>query len=265
MAKRVTMAALLTALLYCRDPLPVASVRMKPSSMALDHGECRSVSLRFEMLRPLDKKRGKAIVFVHLLDRPHNVVRTFDHPFPGPWISGTSVDDHFDLCLSALPPPLRAGRYVVAVGIYESEWGYRWPLATAGPQVAPREYTVGFAAVSQPSGGSRFRLLGNWNPPEPTGDALVVTRRSANGPVAIRVFGLNPVRLRVVFLERDPSAPGLVVRSTCESEPRLFGAGSHLLVLPGCTGDEIRLEPGGGKLMIELLAVDRAASPLSEE
>ena len=263
MAKRVIVAALLTALLYCREPLPVASVQMKPSSMVLDHGECRSVSLRFQMLRPLEKKRGNAIVFVHLLDRPHSVVRTFDHPFPGPWIPGRSADDHLDLCLSALPPPLRPGRYIVAVGIYESEWGYRWPLATAGLQVAPREYTVGFVTVSQSSGSSRFRLLGDWNPPEPTGDALVVTRRSASGPVRIRVLGLNRVRLRVVFRVRDPSAPALVVRSTCESEPRLVGAGSHLLVLPGCTDDEIRLEPGSGNLMIELLAVDRATSPLA--
>ena len=132
--------------LGCTDSTPAARVTVSPQSFVLSPGECRDVRLSWHMLRALDRKRGRLIVFAHILDRPHHVITTFDHPFPSEWRPGTREDYVVQTCQPGAPP-LKPGKYMLSLGLYEDDWGYRWPLQTGGREVALREYEVGKIAI----------------------------------------------------------------------------------------------------------------------
>src|ERR1700730_8713264 len=84
----------------CRDKSPVARVTILPPAIKITQGQCTTPTLRWNMLRALDRQRGHPVVFVHLLQQPHDVVRTYDHPFSGTWKPGASIDDALELCQS---------------------------------------------------------------------------------------------------------------------------------------------------------------------
>jgi hypothetical protein len=128
-AQRIVLALLLVS--ACRkEEQPAAHVSIQPANIVVRHGHCATVTLQWEMLRPLDRLRGQPFVFVHLLERAHKVKVTFDHPLPAQASAVTQYP--FDICLSAIAPPVEPGRYILGAGLFDSEWGYRWPLATPG-------------------------------------------------------------------------------------------------------------------------------------
>ena len=124
-----TVLALACVLVSCMPSSdPVAIVQVSPTSFTLRYSEVRLVDLEFRILAPIGEEHQPR-VFVHLIDEPGNVLRTFDHPFPGDWEVDARVHHRLRIHQSALGPPLRAGRYSLSVGLYEVD-GRRWPLDT---------------------------------------------------------------------------------------------------------------------------------------
>jgi hypothetical protein len=239
----------------CGEPPSVARLRVKPPAVSLPHGVCRPVTFHWEMLRPLDKLRGHPVLFVHLLEGPHHVVRTFDQPLDVPWRPGSSHDQLVDLCQSAIAPSLAASRYQLSVGLYESDWGYRWPLDTGGTMIAPREYEVASVVVPAASVSRSFRFEGSWNPPEETGDRQVVVRRSMKGHASIRVLDDRAVKLHLHVGQAVSGAP--LLRSSCASgQQYTLKFGDQRIALPGCANHEISIDANGAAVNLELLALD---------
>src|SRR5712691_4594620 len=116
-AVRCLVVLIIAALLSfaCRDRSPVARVRVRERVVLLRNGFCSPITLDWDLLRPLDKQRGRAIVFLHLLDRPNHVPRTFDHPLRMAWTAPSRRTYRIDLCQSMLAPALPEGHYTLSM------------------------------------------------------------------------------------------------------------------------------------------------------
>lgn len=201
---------------------PIASVRVTPTTLVLRHGQCAPLKFDWKPVLPLEKRDGTPRVFVHLLDGPHQLVRTFDHPLPFQWTPGRAESYEIDLCHSAIAPPLAAGAHVLKIGIYDDMIGYRWPLSVSGVETGNRSYQV--AGVSVPaSGGSvpRFAFDGGWQPPETAGDKQIVARRPFRSGATLALTGISePGILKLIV--RPSAQSGALTIESCGSPPMTF-------------------------------------------
>ena len=127
---------------------PVGSLEVSPSAIELAWPQFVDVRVRLRAERALPEGARRPIVFLHLLDEPGSVVRTFDHGLPGEW----AVGHEFDYSV----------RVLLSVGLYAPDHG-RFALRTDADEVAKLEYLVAPVAVpatdtSAPRAGARRAL-----------------------------------------------------------------------------------------------------------
>jgi hypothetical protein len=214
------LAALLgTALILassCRPSAPVASLRVSPATVRLGHPE--SAPLHFAWLPAIgpDNMKGALTVFVHLLDERRAVRRTFDHPFPQPWVAGKPVSYDLELYQSALAPGLPPGSYAVTAGLYDPSSGSRWAVDAGGAELGRREYRVGTVEVPPPDPAAvpRFEFAGEWGPVEPDPSVQILARRRLHGPATL-VFAGRPALAGTVRLALTVHGASLAVESDC--------------------------------------------------
>lgn len=239
-----------------REETPVARLSAEPSRLELGYSEVRELHLSWHLLEPLesggDAVAGEAAgapeprVFLHVIDTPGEVLRTYDHEFPAAWQPGEDVEYTVRIHQSALGPPLAAGHYTLTAGLYAAD-GRRWPLAVEGEKIDRREYGVAEIDVSPPSASPVFRFSDTWRPIESGIDRQVLGRRWLAGRGSIWITRAEEVRtvwmelmiptpepgLSRMILQEGAGEPALVVTSACgEVEIVLTGAGRHELEVP---------------------------------
>jgi hypothetical protein len=253
----VLLAGALAGAAGCRRQAPpVAELTVSPSSLQLAYAEFTDIELAFT------PKVGRAAlglsptVFVHLLDGPGNVLRTFDHPLPASWKPGQPVRYPLRLVQSALGEPLPEGGYTLSLGIYDADDRRRFPLEARGEEIDRAEYAVAAVRVPPPTGSlPRFEFSSSWLPAQAGADQqLVASRWLGEAEGSLRVTGLAPgSRLHLVLrlpsgsepgmhFERLPDVEGpvLQVRSNCSpEESMLTGPGAHTveLTVPASSGE----------------------------
>jgi hypothetical protein len=248
-SRRAALAAIaVLATGACRsERSPVAALEAQPQTVRLPFPEYAEVEIALEPSAPLPEGAGEPLVFLHLLDEPGSVLRTFDHAFPGPWTVGRETRYRVKVHQSAFAEPLDPGTYTLTAGLYDRDLG-RYALATRGEEVARLEYRVGqvvVPALDERTPHARFSE--NWLPAEPGADRQILARRTlrAGGPGTIQIGPLvGPGRLHLaleippggadVRLELDDgeSEPKVRVASSCGGEQaELSGAGGHDLEL----------------------------------
>jgi hypothetical protein len=255
--RHLLAVALLTIFtVACRDKTPAAHVRMMEKNVKLPFGRCTPVTLEWDMRRPLDRASGKPVVFLHLLLPPHDVVRTFDHPFPAEWRAGSKHTYKHDLCQSIDAPRINPGSYIISAGLYDGGDGERWPLTTDGREVGKMEYAIGDAeALDEGDVVRAIEFDGGWGPLESAGDRQVVARRlfHKGGPSAsIRMKSKVSDTVRVVLGVSDGNAT--VTNSCAPGDTRTVTPGFHTLDLSACDGGEIRVDRGGAKVSLDGVA-----------
>lgn len=228
------------------DAPVVASVDVGATEIELPFGRFVELDLTWRVREPLTRREGPLFVFVHLLDAPGSVVRTYDFAWPGSWREGERLETRVILHQSAMGPPLEPGTYALTLGIYDGV-GRRWPLDTGGELVDGHEYQVASVRVpAEAAARPMFQFSSEWLESEPGRDRQVLARRWLGAAGLVRVSDLEEagelwLRLMLasaddrqeLVLAEDASQPGALVRSGCGGvEVRLAGAGSHDVVLP---------------------------------
>ena len=244
----------------CREDEPVARLEVAPTALRLPYGGFGRLQLRWEVLSPLEGASGRPLVFLHLLDRPGSVVRTFDHPLPSGWREGESVEYEVLLAQSMLAPPLPPGSYLLTAGLYDGA-GRRWPLETGGKEVDDGEYQVGEVEMPAADGEEpMFTFSPSWQSTEPVADRQVLARRWLAGEGTIGIEGLSgPSTLLLTLRMAEPDerqerrvpeggASSVRVASPCAAmEVSVSGPGVHEVLLPlrppAGEGCEIALRP----------------------
>lgn len=247
--RAVLAVALATVTWSCdRAEPPVAELSVAPTSLELGYPEVRRLELRFEATAELSGQTGQPLVFVHVLDEPGSVLRTFDHPLPGPWRTGEIYEYEVELFQSALTPPLPPGRYPLSVGLYDTS-GRRWALSTTAEEVDRYEYAAAQVEVpDEPGDAPMFYFSPSWRPIEGGADLQILARRWLDGSGTIR---LDPPAAGVVWMllripepgenqelvVDDGPVPSVVVSSPCsEAEVSISGSGMHEVELPLAAG-----------------------------
>ena len=187
------------------------------------------------------------------------VVRTFDHPLPAPWEPGATQRYTIDIAQSAMVTPLAPGSYGLSVGLYDVDWGYRWPILTDGAEIATREYRVATVEVpTDDSDGPSFEFGSGWLPAEPRGDRQVPMRRRLASEAAVRVRGLNgpgTLLFRLTVHDESGQQPVVAVKNDCDgTQRRLIGSGTHAI--------EIDVAPGNAA--VDCVVNFRPRGPLSD-
>ena len=194
-----TLIGLAASAVACsRDRPPVAVLRVEPSSIRLPYGEYAPVRFRWVPLRPLENKRGRIRVFVHLIDRPNHVLRTFDYEPPDVWVPGVERIDDLRIFQSILGAPLPPGLFTVTAGIYDIDYGYRWRLVAEGQAVSRREYDVARVRVPARRSGATIEFSGDWSEVEKGADSQILGRRRLRGSATIHAAFPTPGTLWVV-------------------------------------------------------------------
>ncbi|MEO8430125.1 MAG: hypothetical protein ABI592_01360 [Acidobacteriota bacterium] len=241
LAAGVLAVSLALAISGCRrDEPPAARLVASSTSIRLGYPESVPLTLSWTALEPLRKPGMRPTVFVHLIDRPNHVLRTFDHDLPGEWKVGVTRKVEIDLFQSALGPPLPAGSYTLTAGLYDPALGYRWALATQGPDVTGhREYRVAsLSALPGRSGDALFRFVGGWAGTERGADKQILHRRWLTGSGTL-VVEPSPQARRIRIGTRIVSEEGAVrggMTATCETTAREMAAGAgsfEAVPLPG--------------------------------
>jgi hypothetical protein len=235
------------ALAGCRGAArPVAALRIEPAELTLPYPGFVNVHLTFV---PKVERRAlgeQPIVFVHLLDEPGSVVRTFDHPLPSDWQEGRELAYDVRLYQSALAEPLSARTYMLSIGLLGAK-GARCALDTSGKEVDRGEYAVAQVAVPTPGAGlPRFRFSDAWLPAEAGGNRQILARRwlsaAAGTLVAGDLAGPGTLWLELLVpgdgprgrleLDAGASEPAVRLTSTCAPENSLLtGSGTHRVEL----------------------------------
>lgn len=257
--------SLAAGLLACGGPEaePVATLAVGSDTLELPYPEWRSLRLTWTPAMSLGSQVTPR-VFLHLLDADHQLVRTFDHPFPDTWATGSEVAYDVRLYQSALGPPLEPGIYTLTAGLH-AETGARFPIAIEGrpeARIGKLEYAV--ARVTVPELGPDapgFAFADAWDELEAGADTQVLGRRWLEGDGIIRVLNLEvpgSVWLRLDIPEeggpngrtiapRNPGqAPTLEIASTCSGV-------SRMIEVPGVREEVLPVYPLDGAPECEIL------------
>ncbi len=234
-------------LFACQPQAPVARLQTEPATLSLAYPQTATVDLTWQPLEPV--AADGLHVFVHLLDSAGEVKRTFDHPLPGGWTIGQEVAYPLALYQSALDPPLAAGTYDLALGLYEAS-GRRWPLATDGAEVDEHEYVVAQVEVADAARSTpKLTFSGNWATEETGNRQTLIRRRLGQGGGQLVIWGVDqPGEAVLSFQLSEPPAttssgavPAVAVGSDCaEVRGEASGLGDHvvrLVIDPAATGD----------------------------
>lgn len=222
---------------------PVGDLTTSPAALVLAWPEFVEVRIRLRAERPLPEGEKRPIVFLHLLDEPGSVLRTFDHGLPGEWVAGQEHDYTMRVLLSALAEPLPAGEYLLSIGLYTPDHG-RFALRTEAEEVAKLEYLVARVTVpATETTAPRARFSENWLPPEAGADRQILARRSlaAGAPGTVQIGPLGGpgtlfVRAEIPEETRDRARVELAAG---ESQPKLRLASS-------CGGEQVEVSGAGG-------------------
>lgn len=237
---------------------PVAELRVEPQQFNLPYPAYRELQISLEP--KLEIGPGvDPILFIHLVAEPGEVLRTFDHPLPEPFLPGQPMLYTVRLYQSAMARPLPAGQYQLTVGLYEAN-GHRWPLEVEGEAVDRYEYRVAQVEVPAPSDAQpRFTFGAGWSPVEAGSDRQVLARRwlTGTGYVSIEALPSDGLLWMVVYIPPVPARgarvvgaedrePAVLVRASCAaSEIAVAGIGHHQVELPlALTGDGTAGEDG---------------------
>ncbi len=248
----VLAAALVAACAACRpaEP-PVGALHVEPREVDLGYPQVAKLRLVWQPRTPLPEASGGPLVFVHLLEEPGVVARTFDHPFPAAWEPGDSLGYDVAIYQSALGPPLDPGSYLLSVGLYDSQSGARWALEAEGEDVDRKEYAVATVEVPDASQAPMFSFSTTWAPIEGGADQQILGRRwlTAAGEIQVREIA-KPGSVWMVLRIPQP-------RPDAQSLDLEAGAAQPLvLVSQGCGGAEVSIS-GAGVHEIELPMGDR--------
>ncbi len=187
----LTIAGL--ALAGCRGAAePVAELAVSPAEVELQLGSFVELAVR---IMPLADLEAGAVprVFLHLVDEPGSVLRTFDHMLPGEFRRGQELAYKVRVYQSAVAEPLAPGLYTLTAGLYDGA-GARFRLRGAYPEVARLEYAVARVRVPEPSPAApAVRFSPNWLPIEPGTDRQIVARRPLAG-AGPGTFQIGPVQ-----------------------------------------------------------------------
>ncbi|MCZ7651878.1 MAG: hypothetical protein M5U13_12250 [Thermoanaerobaculia bacterium] len=225
---------------------PVADLAARPTEVLLAYPEFRDVEVRFVPRVPLAELGERPSVFVHLLELPGSVVRTFDYPVPATWQVAEPAVDAVRLHQSALAPPLPEGEYQLTVGLYDAATGVRFPLAGGRGEADENEYVVATVRVPASAGPlPRFEYSPEWLETEGSPDRQIVATRwlgAAAGSVRVSQLAAGGVLHAQLYVPPGPEpgahfavvpderGPVAVLRSTCSPEELvLSGAGRHWL------------------------------------
>lgn len=211
---------------------PVARLETTPTELRLAWPESREIEIAIVPTGDLPAGVDRPIVFVHLLDEPGSVVRTFDHELRGAWKPGKEIRYRQRIFQSALASPLPPGRYLLSIGLYDQALG-RFALESRGVEVAKQEYQVATVEVPATSAsGPEARFSGAWLAPEATADRQVVASRKlrGGGPGTI---GFGPL-----------AGPGTIHLGLVV--PGASGTGTHLEVADGGVGPKVKVSSSCG-------------------
>lgn len=240
------LLALSLSLLACGedDGPPVARVEVAPQQLRLGFPEVETFQLTWTPTAELEGLSSQPMVFVHLLDDQKKLVRTFDHPFPQKWRTGTPVTYEARLFQSQLAPPLSPGTYTLTVGLYEGR--RRWALEGLGERVDSAEYVAAQVEVPSESNAPKLVFSPQWQPVEPGADRQVLVRRWLGNRGAIRLEGVREAGtlwlvLRIpqvdpsnerLELEGEAGLPAVLVRGCGGFEMSVSGPGTHEIEVP---------------------------------
>ena len=242
MSRPVLAVLPLAVLAACSSPpTPVGVLSAEPTTFSLPHAGWERVRLDWTMMEPLPDLEGELRVSLHLI-AGGELLRTFDHAFPGDWVPGEERAYEVAVFQSALAPPLAVGEYVLRAGLYDTA-GHHWPVdgeGEPGNQIA--EVTVGEPGADFPE----LSFSADWLPTEEGTDRQILARRWLAGDGAIRVRGIaaaGALWLRVgipnagerqeMVLDEGSAQPVATVRADCsEFVAELDGGGSHTLEIP---------------------------------
>jgi hypothetical protein len=265
----LSMLALLLLAGCDGDRQPVAEVATETRELVLPHGRFASLDVLWRLREPLAGRSDQLFVFVHLLDGPGSVLRTFDYAWPDGWQAGSSVRHRVSLHQSSLGPPLEPGSYSLSLGLYDGE-GHRWPLLTRGDPVDRYEYHIADVRVPAETGGEpMFSFSPEWLDSELGRDRQVLARRwlagsghlrvgeiDQAGAVWLRLLLPSPTEQQELVLAEGATQQGAVVRADCGVvEVELAGVGHHEVVLPispPAEGDSCTIEIEPDFYLLEL-------------
>lgn len=191
-----------------RTAEPVAELTAEPTELRLPFPEFELLNVTLEPLSDLPPGIEPQL-FLHLLDEPGSVIRTFDLPIPGAWQVGHRIELQVRLSQSALADPLEPGSYLLTAGLYDPQ-ADRFPLRTSAKKVSRLEYQVATVAVPAPGMSlPTVRFSDGWLAAEPGYDRQVLVRRSlvGAGPATLQI---GPLRGPGQLLLRLAPAPGVL-------------------------------------------------------
>ncbi len=238
------------ALSACRGAgEPVAELTVTPASLELELGSFVELGLRIVPLTDLEAGVAPQ-VFLHLVDEPGSVLRTFDHRLPGEFRKGQEIAYRVRIHQSAVAEPLAPGRYTLTAGLHDGAGG-RFPLQGASVEVARLEYAVATVDVPESSPSvPAIRFSPSWLPVEPGRDRQIVARRplAGAGPGTFQIGPLQGPGEILLRLGLPVPASGRLERTSDESTSKIrlrSSCGDFQAELPG--------EPGADGAAVELL------------
>lgn len=227
-----------TLLAACaQEPAAVGRVEVEPSEIRLLYPGFSEYRLTWTAERSLENRQGDLRASIHLQGADGAVLRTFDHDIGFEWSLGASGTSAQMLYQSALAPPLEAGRYALAIGLYDAA-GNGWPVSSTAASVVVEDSTEGFPA---------FYFSPEWQPIEGGTDRQILGRRWLRADGVLRLgelTGAGTLWLQIAVptpiegeqeleLEADATVPQVVVSCSCgDLSETVSGSGSHQLMLP---------------------------------
>ena len=247
----VACACALLALGACLpSKAPIAKLATTPAKLTLAWPASTAIEIALTPTAPLPTGVETPIVFVHLLDEPGSVVRTFDHELRGTWREGREIRYEQRIFQSALAAPLPAGTYLLSIGLHDPRLG-RFALATSGEEIAKQEYQI--AAVEVPptsAAGPEARFSGEWLPPEPAKDRQVVASRPLRGGL-----GESGGALRGTIGFGPLAGPGTIHLGL--QAPGVGGAGARLEIADGGGQPKVKVSSSCGAQQSEVSGTGR--------
>lgn len=237
----------------------MAEIAVSPAELDLPLATFVELAVR---IMPLADLESGAVprVFLHLVDEPGSVLRTFDHPLPGEFRRGREIVYKVRIHQSAIAEPLAPGLYTLTAGLHDVARG-RFRLRSSYPEVARLEYAVAKVRVPQPSPEApAVRFSPSWLPVEPGRDRQIVARRplAGAGPGTFQIGPLKGPGEILLRLGLPVPGSGRLERLSAEttSKIRLHSTcGDFQAELPG--------EPGADGSGVEILMpVPATAAPV---